>query len=64
MFIDRHQELAANILNRLVENAGKVRDEWRQHPRYILFSANGFTDTLQQRSEKEGVALIETDGLF
>ena len=53
-----------NILNRLVENAARVRDPWQQHPRYVLFSANGFTDALQQRSEREGVSLIETDDLF
>ncbi len=53
-----------NVLNRLIENAAKVHDKWKQNPKYVLFSANGFTDALQQRSEKEGVSLIETDDLF
>lgn len=53
-----------NVLNRLVENAGKVRDQWKQHPRYVLFSANGFTEGLQQRAAKEGVLLIEANDLF
>ncbi len=53
-----------NILNRLIENAAKVHDKWKQNPRYVLFSANGFTEALQQRSVKEGVSLIETDDLF
>ena len=53
-----------NVLNRLVENARKVRDPWQQHPRYVLFSANGFTDALQQRAAKEKVFLIEADDLF
>ena len=53
-----------NILNHLIENAKKVPDLWRHNRRYVLFSANGFTDTLKQRAEKEGVCLIETNDLF
>lgn len=53
-----------NILNRLIENAAKVRDQWKRNPRYVLFSANGFTEALQQRAAKEGVFLIEADDLF
>lgn len=53
-----------NVLNRLIENAGKVHDQWQQHPRYVLFSANGFTDALQERAVKEEVCLIEADDLF
>ena len=53
-----------NILNHLIGNATKVPDQWRRNPRYILFSANGFTDTLKQRAEKEGVFLIEANDLF
>ena len=53
-----------NILNHLIGNATKVPDQWRRNPRYILFSANGFTDTLKQRAEKEQVFLIEADDLF
>lgn len=53
-----------NILNRLIENAEKVHDQWKRNPRYVLFSANGFTEALQQRAAKEGVFLIEADDLF
>ena len=53
-----------NVLNRLIENATKVPDRWKQNPRYVLFSANGFTDALRQRAEKEEVFLIDTNDLF
>lgn len=53
-----------NVLNRLIENAVRVRDQWKQNPRYVLFSANGFTDALQQRAAKEGVYLIAANDLF
>jgi AAA+ ATPase superfamily predicted ATPase len=53
-----------NVLNHLIENAMKVTDKWKRNPRYILFSANGFTDALKQRAEKEGVFLIEVNDLF
>ena len=53
-----------NVLNHLIENAAKVPDQWKRNPRYILFSANGFTDALKQRAEKEGVFLIEVNDLF
>ena len=53
-----------NVLNHLIENASKVPNQWQRNPRYILFSANGFTDTLKQRAEKEEVFLIEANALF
>ena len=53
-----------NVLNHLIENATKVPDPWKRNPQYILFAANGFTDSLKQRSEKEGVILIETNDLI
>lgn len=53
-----------NVLNHLIENAAKVPDQWKRNPRYILFSANGFTDALKWRAEKEGVFLIEVNDLF
>ena len=53
-----------NVLNHLIETATKVPDQWKRNPRYILFSANDFTDALKRRSEKEGVLLIETNDLF
>ena len=53
-----------NVLNRLIENATKVPDRWKQNPRYVLFSANGFTDALRQRAEKEEIFLVDTNDLF
>ena len=53
-----------NVLNRLIENAAKVGDQWKQTPRYVLFSANGFTAALRQRAAKEGVYLIKANDLF
>ena len=53
-----------NVLNHLMENSTKVPDPWKRNRRYILFSANGFTDVLKQRAEKEGVFLIEAKDLF
>ena len=53
-----------NILNHLIEKAAKVSDQWKRNRRYILFSANGFTDGLKQRAEKEGVLLVEANDLF
>ena len=53
-----------NVLNHLIENAMKVPDPWQRHLRYILFSANGFTDALRQRAEKEEVVLVDPNALF
>lgn len=53
-----------NVLNHLIENVSKVPNQWQRNPRYILFSANGFTDALKQRAEKEEVLLIETNDLL
>ena len=53
-----------NVLNHLIENATKVPDRWKRNPRYILFSANSFTDALKRRTENEDVCLIETNDLF
>ena len=53
-----------NVLNHLIENATKVSGQWRRNPRYILFSANGFTEALKQRAEEEGIFLIELEDLF
>ena len=53
-----------NVLNHLVERATQVPDKWKQTPRYILFSANGFTEALKKRAEKEHICLIETNDLF
>ena len=53
-----------NVLEHVIENSKKVPDRWQQHPRYILFSASGFTDALKERSEKENIYLIEANDLF
>ena len=53
-----------NVLERLIENTEKVPDRWQQHPRYILFSANGFTDALKEKAENGHVCLIAANDLF
>ena len=53
-----------NILNRLIENATKVPDQWQHDPRYVLFSVDGFTDALKQRAKKKNIVLIEVNDLF
>ncbi len=53
-----------NVLNRLIEHAAKLPDPWKQNPRYVLFSAGGFTDTLRQKAEAEDVVLIELNDLY
>jgi AAA+ ATPase superfamily predicted ATPase len=53
-----------NILDRLIEKTTKVPDQWQQNPRYVLFSASGFTDSLKQRASKEDVILIELKDLL
>lgn len=53
-----------NVLNHLIEKATRVPHQWNRNPRYLLFSASGFTDALKRRAEKEEVFLIETNDLF
>ena len=53
-----------NVLNHLIGNAAKIPGQWRRNPRYILFSANGFTEALKQTAEEEGIFLIEAEDLF
>ena len=53
-----------NVLNRLIEKVSKLPIPWQQNPRYVLFSAGGFTDTLRQRAESENVILIALSDLF
>ena len=53
-----------NILNHLIEKTTWVPNQWQRNPLYILFSANGFTDALKWRAEKEGVFLIEINDLL
>lgn len=53
-----------NILNRLIEKASKLPNQWKLNPRYVLFSAGGFTDTVKQRADAENVVLIELNDLY
>ena len=53
-----------NVLNHLIENAAKVPDQWQRNRRYILFSADGFTDALKERAKEEHICLIEVNDLF
>ena len=53
-----------NVLNRLIEIASKLPVQWRENPRYILFSAGGFTPSLKERTETEDVILITLSDLF
>ena len=55
--------IGENVLNRLIEKAARAPDKWQQNPRYVLFSASSFTDSLKQRAEKEDVLLIELNDL-
>ena len=53
-----------NVLEHLIENTVKAPSKWKQNPRYILFSANGFTEALRERAEKEQISLITVNDLF
>ena len=53
-----------SVLNRLIEKATQVSDQWQQNSRYLLFSASGYTDALKRRASKEGVILIELNDLL
>ncbi len=56
--------IGENVLNRLIEKTARVPDQWKQNPRYVLFSASSFTDSLKQRAAKEEVFLIELNDLL
>ncbi len=56
--------IGENVLNRLIAKAARVPDKWKQNPRYVLFSASGYTDALKRRASKEDVILIELNDLF
>lgn len=59
-----NRPVGENVLAHLIENAKKLGHPWNQHPRYMLFSASGFTDTLKQRASAEGVLLLALPELF
>lgn len=60
----REAPIGENVLNQLIEKASKLPVTWQQNPRYVLFSAGGFTDTLRQKAEAEDVILIALDDFF
>lgn len=53
-----------NVLNRLLKKVSKLPTPWQHKPRYVLFSAGGFTDSLRQKAGAENVLLIELTDLF
>jgi len=60
----RKAPVGENVLTHLIDNAQKVPGAWQQHPRYLLFSVSGWTDTLKHRAAEEGVCLIDANDLF
>lgn len=59
-----NKPVGVNVLNQLKDKSTKVPDEWREKPRYVLFSLSGFTESLRQRANNEDVILIELDDLL
>lgn len=53
-----------NVLNILIEKVERVPINWRKRPNYMVFSASGFTDSLEERASKDGVILIDLNDLF
>ena len=53
-----------NVLNRLIEKVDRMPEHWKNKPNYMLFSASGFTDSLQQRAFDTGVLLIDLNDLY
>jgi uncharacterized protein len=53
-----------NVLEQLIANSKKIKPQWKRQPRYLLFSAGGFTEELRLRAKTEGVVLVEADELF
>lgn len=60
----REAPAGENVLNRLSEKVSKLPIPWQQNPRYVLFSADGFTDTLRRKAVAENVILIALKDLF
>lgn len=59
-----NQPVGENTLDQLIEKSRKIGQPWNENPRYILFSAGGFTDSLKKRAKKEGIFLISPNDLF
>ncbi len=56
--------IGENVLNQLIEKVSKLPIPWQQKPRYLLFSAGGFTEKLRQKTVAEDVILIALSDLF
>ncbi len=53
-----------NALNKLIEKVDLLPEHFKERPKYILFSASGFTDSLKQRASDNGVILIDLHDLY
>lgn len=53
-----------NVLNRLIEKVNRLPLQWKQDPKYLLFSSSGFTDSLKQKAIDTGVLLIDLNDLY
>jgi len=56
--------LNEQTLEELKAKAPSVMSESGWHFHFVLFSRSGFTDTLQQRAEQEGILLIDLERLL
>ena len=59
-----NQPVGENVLDQLIEKSLKIKHPWNENPRYLLFSASGFTDSLQKRAEVEDVLLFDPNDLI
>ncbi len=59
-----NQPVGENVLARLIERSKRVPTQWQQDPRYILFSASGFTESLKYRAAEDDILLIDLKDLF
>ena len=53
-----------NVLNKLIEKVDLLPEHFKERPKYILFSASGFTASLKQRASDTGVILIDLHDLY
>lgn len=53
-----------NVLNQLKEKVDRLSVQWKKDPKYMLFSASGFTDSLKERASKEDVFLLDLNDLY
>lgn len=59
-----NQPVGENVLDQLIEKSLKIKHPWNENPRYLLFSASGFTDSLQKRADEEDVLLFDPNDLI